>query len=311
MAFSKFSNIKNHNVFITTFLPENAPPRAIVQINHGLAEHSQRYFHFAQYLCDNGFGVYLHDHPGHGKTANDEQTKGHLNWEKGWDHILDVIHNINKNIRKTHPNVPVFLFGHSMGSLLARYYNASYPMYFKGMIISGTTNPAPSAVKIPLAMVKTMHYFKKDTHKSKWLNEYFYKQFNRGLKNSKTSFDWLSSNSAEVEEYINDPLCGFYLSLAFLKNLLRGTLQMLKEEKQLKFRKNFATLIISGNQDTAGKFGKDPKAMRAKYIQQGYFNTHLFIIDGRHELLHEQEEIKNKAYEIILNWMDEKLKGNF
>jgi alpha-beta hydrolase superfamily lysophospholipase len=310
MSISKFSTIKNHNVFITTFLPENTLPRAIVQINHGMAEHCQRYFEFAQILCNNGYGVYLHDHPGHGQTSNDE-NRGHLNWTKGWDNMLDVIHSINKTIRKAHPNIPVFLFGHSMGSLLARYYNAAYPMYFKGMIISGTTDPSPSALESTLLLVKFMHYFKDETYKSPWLNKLFYGKLSAGLKEPRTEFDWLSTDQKEVDKYKNDPLCGFPVSLGFLKNLLRGSLQMLKVEKQLKFRKNFATLIISGNQDTAGHFGKDPNTIKQKYIEQGYFNTHLFIIEGRHEILNESEPNKSKAYAIILNWMDEKLKGNF
>lgn len=311
MATSKFSSIKNHNVFITTFIPENQHPRAIIQMNHGLAEHSERYFGFAQYLCDNGFGVYLHDHPGHGKSVANNESPGHLHWNKGWDHVCEVIHNINKTIRKAHPNIPVFLFGHSLGSLFARYYNASYPMYFKGMIISGTTNPPSAELHASLAMVKMIHLFRKDTYKSKWLNDYLNNKYNGTLKNTNTPFDWLSSDKNQVQKYIDDPLCGYMLSLGYLKNIMRGSLQVLKVEKQLKFRKNFATLFISGNQDPVGNFGIDPKAIRKKYLDQGYFNTHLQLIDGRHELLNEQQPIKEKAYEIILTWMDEKLKGYF
>jgi alpha-beta hydrolase superfamily lysophospholipase len=310
MAISKFSNIKSHNVFITTFLPEKTPVRAIVQINHGMAEHSARYFDFAQHLCNNGFGVYLHDHPGHGQTADADKT-GHLDWNKGWDNMLDVIHNINKTIRKAHPNVPVFLFGHSMGSLLSRHYNAAYPMYFKGMIISGTTNPSTSALESTLLLVKFIHLFKAETYKSKWLNNVFYGKLSSGLKGPRTEFDWLSTDANEVEKYKHDPLCGFLVSLGFLKNLLRGTLQMLTVEKQLKFRKNFATLIISGKQDTAGNLGNDPIAIQQKYIEQGYFNTRLSLLDGRHELLNESEPVKSNTYDIIINWMDEKLKGHF
>jgi alpha-beta hydrolase superfamily lysophospholipase len=308
---SKFSNIKNFNVFITTFLPENSTPRAIIQINHGMAEHSQRYHDFALFLCSNGYGVYLHDHPGHGKTAGDLQNAGHLNWNNGWNNMLDVIHNVNKTIRKAHPNVPVFLFGHSMGSLLARYYNATYPMYFKGMIITGTTNPGISMLQPYVGLVRLLHYFKKDTYKNKKLNDFFYSSFNKGIKNRVTDFDWLSGNPAEVQKYIDDPLSGFQLSLGFFKNLFRGSIMMQQAEKHLKFRKNFATLILSGQNDSAGNFGQDPKNVKQKYVEQGYFNTHLFIIEGRHELFHEVESIKNKAFDIILTWLDEKLKGSF
>jgi len=311
MAFSsKTTKIKSHQVYISTFLPEGAP-KAIIQINHGLAEHSLRYYDFAEYLASKGFGVYLHDHPGHGKTAELPEQLGHLNWKSGWDNLLEVINNINKTIRKTHPNVPVFLMGHSMGSLLARCYNATFPMYFKGMILVGTTNPDPSTLKGSLLLIKLLRVFFKDTHKSKWFNTYFYNRLNSSTKNTITRFDWLSSDPQEVRKYMDDPICGFELSLGFFKNILQGTLQMLKTEKQLKFRKNFATLIISGNQDPSGRFGKDPKTVKSKYVAQGFFNTHLKLIEGRHELLNEREEIRKQTYETISEWMEEKLKGSF
>ncbi len=304
---SKLVSIKGFNVFVTTFMPLT-PPVAIVQINHGLAEHSERYFDFARHLCNKGYGIYLHDHPAHGKTADSFENTGHLKWHNGWDDMLDVIHGINKNIRKTHPSVPVFLMGHSMGSIMARYYNATFPMYFKGMIVSGTSNPDTARLKSSLFLVKAFKVFKKDTHKNPWLNDFFYKTFNKALKNTTTRFDWLTSNNEEVEKYINDPLCGFSLSLGFYKNLLQGTLQMLKCEKQLRFRKNFNTLIISGKQDPVGNFGKDPSVLCQKYLDQGFFNTQIKLLEGRHELLNEKEPVKMQTYEIILNWMDEKLK---
>ncbi len=306
---SKIQRIKSHNIYQSVFMPEGNPV-AIIQINHGLAEHSLRYHDFARYLCERGFGVYLHDHPGHGKSAETDQQKGHLPWKTGWDDMLSVIHGINKSIRKSHPGLPVFLMGHSMGSLLARYYNSTFPMYFKGMILSGTGNPDILISKSFLALVKTIYIVKPDTHKSNWVNNLFYKNFNTNVKNSKTSFDWLSSNEAEVEKYINDPLCGFQLSLGFFKNLLQGSLQMLKSEKKLRFRKNFATLIISGSADPVGNFGKGPKALQEKYIRQGFFSTHLKLLEGRHELLMEQPHIKQQTFEAIETWMQEKLKGN-
>lgn len=307
---SKINRIKSYDVFQTIFLPEKSI-RAIVQINHGLAEHSLRYYDFARYLCQQGFAVYLHDHPAHGKTAEEEEQRGHLPWKSGWDDLLNVTHGINKSIRKSHPGLPVFLMGHSMGSLLARYYNCTYPMYFKGMILSGTGNPDIVALKSFLALVKTIKIFKSDDFKSKWVNNLFYKNFNTSIKDSKTSFDWLSSDEHEVEKYIQDPLCGFDLSLGFLKNLLQGSLQMLKAEKQLKFRKNFATLIISGENDPVGNFGKGPKALQQKYVRQGFFNTHLNLLEGRHELLNEQTPVRQQTFQAIETWMQEKLKGNF
>lgn len=294
----------------TIYMPQG-PLKAVVQINHGLAEHSERYVDFATFLCNKGFAVYLHDHPGHGKSINEKIPEGHLPWTGGWDMMLDVIHNINKNIRKKHPQIPVFLMGHSMGSLLSRYYNATFPMYFKGMLLSGTTEPDVATLKSLLSFIRINRIFRKQTYTHKLLNSFFYKSYNRALKNTRTGFDWLSSNPEEVEKYINDPLCGFPLSMGFFKNLAQGSLQMVKAEKNLRFRKNFSTLIISGKDDPVGNFGKDPKLVEKKYINQGFYRTKFILLQGRHELLNETEEIRLKTYKTIEIFFEDKLMGNF
>ena len=307
----KILSIKGYRVFVMVYQPSE-PPKAVIQINHGLAEHCHRYKAFAAFLCSKGYAVFLHDHPGHGQTIREsDDIKGHLPWKNGWDVMLDVIHSINKSIRKAYPGLPVFLLGHSMGSLLSRYYNATYPMYFKGMILSGTGNPPVSSLSPALALVRTIKIFKSNTHKSTWFNKFFYSNFNKTIKNPKTDFDWLSSDNEQVEKYINDPLCGFELTLGFFKNLLQGSLQMLKTEKNLRFRKNFATLIISGKQDPVGDYSKGPEKLQQKYLNQGFFNTQLQLIEGRHELLNEKAEIKEQTFEIIGQWIDDKLKGKF
>ncbi len=303
-----FIQFKNYRIFVNTFLPEQAP-KAIIQVNHGLAEHSGRYQEFARFLCQRGYAVYLHDHPGHGQSVLPEQQHGCLPWKDGWDIMLGVIHSINKTIRKAHPQTPVFLMGHSMGSLLARYYNATFPMYFKGMIISGTTNPDPGLLKIYLNVVRSMKIFNNEDFRSPWFNQTFYRSFNKKISSPATPFDWLSSNPEHVQKYINDPLCGFPLSLGFYKNLFRGTLQMLKAEKNLRFRKNFSILIISGKEDPTGQFGKDPAAMLQKYIRQGFFRTQIILLDGRHELLNESPPIALEFQNFIEKFISDKLLG--
>lgn len=306
----KTINLKGLDIYQTIYLPEGSP-KAVVQINHGLAEHSERYIDFANFLCSKGFAVYIHDHPGHGKSINEKIPTGHLLWRGGWDLMLDAIHRINKTIRKKHPQVAVFLLGHSMGSLLSRHYNATFPMYFKGMILSGTTEPDVATLRSLLTFIRMNRVIRKQTYSHKMLNGFFYKSYNRVLKNTRTQFDWLSSNPEEVDKYINDPLCGFPLSMGFFKNLSLGSIQMLKAEKNLKFRKNFSTLIISGQNDPVGNFGKDPKLVERKYINQGFYRTKLVLLEGRHELLNETEEIRMKTYENIISFFEDKLMGNF
>lgn len=294
----------------TIYIPDS-PPKAIIQINHGLAEHSERYADFANYFCSKGFVVYLHDHPGHGKSVSEKIPHGHLPWRGGWDLMLAVIHNINKSIRKKYSQIPVFIMGHSMGSLLTRYYNATFPMYFKGMILSGTTEPDIAKLKSLLSFVRFNRIFRKQVYNHKLLNRFFYKNYNRSLKNTLTNVDWLSYNQEEVEKYINDPLCGFPLSLGFFKNLTQGSLQTIKAEKNLRFRKNLSTLIISGSDDPVGNFGKDPRLLEKKYRNQGFYRTRLMLLKGRHELLNETPDIRAEAYQTIETFLEDKLLGNF
>lgn len=295
------------SLFLRIFLPETKI-KAIVQINHGLAEHSGRYLDFARYLCTMDYGVYIHDLPGHGETASEIRKLGVFPWKKGWDSMLNSIHAVNKSIRKKYPDTPVFIMGHSMGSLLTRHYNATYPMYFKGMILSGTSDPQITTLKISRLIIKTIKLFYRASHKSKWVNQYFYSHFNKTFDKQDTYMNWLSSDKEAVARYNDDPYCGFDLSLAFYKNLFEGSLQLLRVEQRLKFRKNFSTLIISGQQDAVGDFGQGPKTLHKKMKDQGFLNTTLMLVPGRHELLHETNS--QDAYEAIAKWMNDRISAN-
>jgi alpha-beta hydrolase superfamily lysophospholipase len=297
-------NYKNRNLYLRTFLPEGAP-KAILQLNHGLAEHGERYRDFAVYLTQHGYGIYVHDHPGHGKTAENAENAGHLPWKTGWNLMLNCINQINKTIRNDFPQIPVFIMGHSMGSLLARHYNISYPMYFSGMIISGTTNPGIINLQFNLLLIKLLKLFSSTTKKIKWLNNKFYSDFNKTIKNPNTRYDWLSNDTDQVNRYNNDPMCGFDLSLGFYKTLLIGSIRMLSAEKNIKIRKSFPILIFSGKQDPVGNFGKDPLILQKKFLKQGYMNAELLLTDGRHELLNETDKEKN--FSIIVKWMSVQL----
>jgi alpha-beta hydrolase superfamily lysophospholipase len=297
---NRIISFKKREVFLRIFLPEDTP-KAILQLNHGLAEHSERYKEFAMYLTRNGYGLYIHDHPGHGNTVGKDDIPGHLPWKTGWNLMLNCINQINKIIRKDFPQTPVFIMGHSMGSLLTRHYNLSYPMYFNGMIISGTTEPPFLTLYTNLLTIRAISFFVNSIKKVKWLNKKFYGDYNRGLKNTRTGFDWLTTDPEQVNKYISDPLCGFDLSLGFFKNLLSGSIRLLRAENNIKIRKNFPTLIVSGKNDPVGRFGKYPAAMYKKYLKQGYLNTELILADGRHELINEKEREKN--FRLIESWM--------
>lgn len=112
-------------------------PRGIVQLIHGFGEHSRRYFHMIVKYLDAGFIVAADDHVGHGKTAMMNDTWG--DWgEKGCHTMMEDEHRLTLLVKEKYPNLPYFLFGHSMGSFIARDYAAKYGDELTGMTICGT-----------------------------------------------------------------------------------------------------------------------------------------------------------------------------
>ena len=115
-------------------------PVAVLHILHGMMEHSTRYREFADWLAEQGFAVYSADHPGHGLSIKDEKDLGHLDDEKGWDEVMESVRMQQERFRKEHNDLPVFLLGHSFGSVVARSFVQKYSGQFPvtGLILSGS-----------------------------------------------------------------------------------------------------------------------------------------------------------------------------
>ena len=129
---------KNH-IHVRRCIPD-VPVRGYVQIMHGIAEHIERYDDFMQFLAENGFVAVGTDHLGHGKTIEAPEQKGFLADKNGWDYIIKDEEILRRAMEKTYPGIPFILFGHSMGSFMARTHLIRYPGAFDAAIISGTGN---------------------------------------------------------------------------------------------------------------------------------------------------------------------------
>src|SRR5262245_56881582 len=107
------------SLFVRSYLPDG-PPRAVLQISHGMAEHSQRYARLAKVLVGHGYAVYAADHRGHGKTVQSPTDLGTYAERDGWKKVVGDQISLIEEIKTRHPGAPVFLLGHSMGSFIAR-----------------------------------------------------------------------------------------------------------------------------------------------------------------------------------------------
>ena len=85
-----FKGSDGEEIFSHKWLPDNNTEiKAVVQIAHGMAEHSARYERFAQNLTENNFGVYANDHRGHGQTAGTIENLGYFADNNGWDLVVN------------------------------------------------------------------------------------------------------------------------------------------------------------------------------------------------------------------------------
>lgn len=288
-----------------SYYPEKDAPKAIVQIVHGMAEHMGRYHELAAYLTQRGFAVYMHDHPGHGEDALKEDRLGVIPNLRGWQMMLENTRTLYTHIRRKKPEIPLFLFGHSMGSVIARHFLAVYPVYLKGLILSGPLEVSPLILKLSRKAVQLLCFLQGPRNKNRLFNRFFYQHFNRHFKPRPTLFEWISSERSEVDAYVNDPLCGFFCSNAFYNNLFKGVGAMMKTQQNIKYRKTLPLLILSGQQDPVGNFGKVAIKIHQDFYKQKFQNLTVKIFPGRHELLHDNP--KEQVTKFLADWMEERI----
>lgn len=273
-------------------------PKAIVQLAHGMVEHINRYHHFAQFLVNQGIFVYGNDHRGHGHTGEKQGLLGYFAEEDGFGKTVTDLHVITKKIKQDHPDTPLFLFGHSMGSFIARNYLQKYSGEIDGVILSGTGYfpPVKSMVGKRIAAILPPR------KESKLMNSLSFGNYNRKIKNKTTSFDWLTGDDSAVQDYIADGHSGYIPTARFFYDLMTGLITMNDQTLNQTIRKNLPMLIISGDADPVGDYAKGIWKTAHQYERTGMENiTTMLFTDGRHELLNEVN--KEEVFASIYHWL--------
>lgn len=306
MADNIFICSDGHKLAYNLWLPSpNTEIRAFLQILHGMAEYSDRYEKFARYLNKRGIAVFANDHRGHGATASEDEI-GWFAETGGWNRIADDAFELADFITSQYGANTTFLMGHSMGSFLARTVMVKHPDFYTGVIIMGTGCGKGLMGKMGKMIAK--HQIKKFGSKApgKVLNNLSFGAYNKPFNPTITDFDWLSRDQKEVEKYIKDEKCGFLCSNGFFYDLLTGVEVANSKENAESLPKDLPLLIISGDMDPVGDFGKGVKKVYNLYVNAGIVDVTLKLIpDARHELLNEIN--KKEIYEILADWLEKHL----
>jgi alpha-beta hydrolase superfamily lysophospholipase len=271
-----------------------------------LAEYIDRYADFAAFLCSNGFAVVGNDHLGHGKSIINEDDLGFFSEKAGWSNVVDDMEELRRLTADKWPGVPYFLFGHSMGSFLARTYLIRYTKApLSGVILSGTGHN-PAAV---VAGGRLMSRIEAKKHglrfKSKKMNDMAFGPFSKGFEPRRTEFDWLSTDEAIVDAYVADPLCGFVPSAGLFRDMMDGLAIIGKPGNLAKMNKDLPIYFMSGRKDPVGGNGKGVEKVYKMFLAAGMKDVFLkFYENGRHEMLNELN--KDIVYSDIFYWLNTK-----
>ncbi len=302
----KFTGEDGQDIFTANWSPaKNTKTKAVLQLAHGMAEHIGRYSRFASFLTKHGYIVYGNDHRGAGKTAGVMEDVGFFAENKGFQLVVQDLRQLTGIIRENHPDLPVFLFGHSMGSLLVREYISGSCESVHGAILSGTPKNPGAMGKVGVVLAKMQSAFQGKRTRSRLLNKMTFGSFNARFKPNRTDFDWLTRDNAEVDKYIDDPYCGVIHSAGFFLDLIRGSIELFKPEKQESTPSSLPLLLFSGEFDPVGGAGEIEKVART-YRESGSHDVSVKIYpEGRHEMLNEIN--KEEVYTDIITWLDDHL----
>lgn len=270
--------------------PAAIPEKAVLIICHGLAEHSARYARFAKFMAAHGFNVYAHDHRGHGATRAADAPLGRYAQSQGAAKVVDDVRAMRAMAASRHPGLPVILFGHSMGGLIALNAEEEDPGLYDGLAVwNSNFNPgiAGRAAQAILAIEKML---KGSDVPSGLLSKLTFAAWAKSIPDRRTEYDWLSHDKVEVAKYIDDPLCGFDASVSMWIDLFTLTFDGAKPDRLSRLPQGLPIHLVGGGQDPATNGGREISWLAGRMRKAGLKHVTTTIYPSmRHETLNEIE----------------------
>lgn len=252
-------------------------PKAVVLIIHGMQEHALRYKSFAENLNKNDFIVVASDLRGHGLTAPSIEKRGYGEKDIFTETIQDqmvLIDWIKQNF-----NLPIFVFGHSYGSMLSQVLVQHSPLVEKA-VICGTANGSSALMKLGGMVTSLFSPFKSNESGGGLIEKICIKSYGKKFKNG----NWLTRDENIFEQYIADPYCGGSFPFGFYKSMIKN---MNKANKGIEKIGNKKLFLIAGDKDPVGSNGKQVKQLYKLYLKKNINASIKIYPDCRHELLNE------------------------
>jgi len=259
-------------IFFQKWIAEKA--KAVVILVHGLGEHSGRYENLLKSLADKKISVFAIDHRGHGKS---DGKKGHI------DSFMDYVYDLKlflEFIKEENKGLPVIVFGHSLGGVIAVKYAMTYPDDLSMLVIS-SPGFAPG-FKVPAWKTGLASFFSSRISTLTFPN---------GLKTSDLSHD-----TDTITAYENDPLVHNKVTARFVVEFIRAGQECLGNAGSIKK----PLLVFHGKEDHIA----DYKAAEQFYNSASSAIKKLFIFEKLyHETMNETPAEKEKVLNDITGWI--------
>lgn len=280
-------------IAVTEYAPEGEI-KGILQIVHGMVEHAGRYDFIGNYLASQGYLVVMDDHRGHGFT--DPDTLGYAEGDMWEDTIKDVAI-LTETMREKYPDLKLVIFGHSYGSFLTQRYIELYPENIDGVILGGTAKMDGFEVSLGKAVATVGRRFKGEKKPAKLIKKLTFDSYEKKLGGS-----FISSIPREAERYASDSKCSFICSYNFYYHFFKGLKTIYKKPALDAIDKNKPILIMSGDEDPVGSYGKSVKKLFETYKATGIKDVTLKLFEGvRHEYLNDIS--RSEASLLILGFL--------
>ena len=276
------------------------PPKGVVQLVHGMAEHIMRYDDFARYLAKEGYLVCGHDHIGHGESVESPEQWGRMPTKGGRDVLVGDVGKMRALVRdRVDASVPHFLFGHSMGSFVVRAYISECGQGLAGAIICGTGHIAPAMSVAGNRLARVISRTRGENYVSNLLGNLSIGAYAKAIENPRTQLDWLSYNTQNVDDYIPFAAGGNATLTAL-------TGEVCSPACCARVPHDLPLLYIAGDGDPVGDMGEGVKTAAQMARDAGSTDVTCTIYKHmRHEILNETDH--QRVYDDVRNWIEERL----
>ena len=277
-------------------------PKAVVQIVHGAAEHFTRYEEFIDYLNENGYIALGCDILGHGDSCHSDQNIIYFEEKEAYESVVLV-----KNYaERTFPSLPLYIFGHSMGSLITRKLLIDYPKSYTKAILSGSTTMSPCITTFGRFLGTIVRIFRGKKKFSPFLSNLSFGDVNKLMIKKGLLHEgemWLTHDPVIADYYKNSPICGENISIEAQRAIYYWSDYCFKKKNIKKGNQIIPILLIAGSEDPISYYGENIKVTTELYKKCNYEFIESIVYDNfRHEVINEIG--REKVYKDCLNFFN-------